>query len=258
MEWLASGNFWYVEMFLEPSFWIGTFIFCIIAYLIGSINGGQILSNIGSKNLGETGSKNFGATNAGRVYGAHMFVFVFLFDMLKSVFVAIILTAIVTKGTFSPLGDPEINDWYLFYYASIPLAIMFVIIGHSFPIYFKFKGGKGVSSGFGCLIVTNWLVAIIAISIFGITLYITRWTSWASILGVISGCLLSLTLHIPMMNSSMNIVFFYWTYNWLSMIVIIFMGTLIIYRHKSNITRMIQGKDPFIKPKGYKKEIVDG
>lgn len=59
-----------------------------LVYLIGAINGGQILSIIGSKNLGESGSKSYGATNAGRIYGTKGFICVFVFDMLKS-FVAV-------------------------------------------------------------------------------------------------------------------------------------------------------------------------
>lgn len=253
MNWIENSNssIWYMDMLKEPSFWLGTLILIVIAYLIGSINGGQILSRIGSKNLGDEGSKNYGATNAGRVYGAKGFIAVFLFDMSKAIVAAIIMFAIVSKGTFNSISDTS----YLFYYSSIPLAMVFVIIGHSWPLFFGFKGGKGVATSFGTVIVLNWLFAIIAITIFIIVVLITRWTSWGSIIGTTAGCLMIIFFHPLIMTTSFGeAVFFSWTYNWITLASTAFVGILVVLRHRSNIIRMIEGKDPFIKPKGYKKE----
>ncbi|BDU67615.1 MAG: glycerol-3-phosphate acyltransferase [Candidatus Tyloplasma litorale] len=247
MEFNQIGHYWYSGMFIEPSFWIGSLIFCFIAYIIGSINSAQILSIAGSKNIGETGSRNFGATNAGRAYGVKGFVFVFLFDMLKAVFVAIILTMIATKGTFD-LNSIDPN--YLFAYASIPGAIVFVIIGHSFPIFFGFKGGKGVATAFGSIIVLNWIFAIIAISVFLLTIKYMRWVSLGSIFGTIVGSMLVCFAH-PFLYTTCPNLFFYWTFNWISSISSLFVCLFVIVRHRSNIIRIYQGKDPLIKPKGY-------
>ncbi len=244
-------NYYDMSMFSEPSFYIGTIIFSVIAYLIGSINGGQILSLIGTKDLGEEGSKNFGATNAGRLYGAKGFAAVFIFDMLKAVFAALILELILTQGTMS-FDVWQSHPDYFFYYASIPLAMMFLVIGHSFPIYFGFKGGKGVASVFGCVIVLNWVFAIISIAIFGITIAITRWTAWGSIIGTITGVVLVIFAQAAFYDAC-GIVLFFWSYSWLNIIAATFLGLFITIRHKENLIRMFTGVDPIIKPKGWKR-----
>ncbi len=245
------NNYYDMSMFSDPRFYIGTIIFAGIAYLIGSINAGQILSIIGSKDLGTEGSRNFGATNAGRVYGAKGFAAVFIFDMLKAVFAALILSLILTQGTFS------IETWathpeYFFYYASIPLAMVFLVIGHSFPVYFGFKGGKGVASVFGCVIVLNWVFAIISIAIFGITIAVTRWTSLGSIVGTTCGVILVLTAQEAFYDAC-GVVLFFWTYSWLNIFAASFLGVFIIFRHRDNIIRMAKGIDPVFKPKGWVK-----
>lgn len=244
-------NYYDTSMFIDARFYIGTIIFSLIAYFIGSINAGQILSLMGTKDLGESGSRNFGATNAGRVYGAKGFAAVFIFDMLKSVFAAIVLTLILTKGTMS--YDVWSNDEsYFFYYASIPLAMIWVIIGHSFPIYFGFKGGKGVASVFGCIIALNWVFAIASIIIFALVILITRWTSLGSIIGTLFGVLLVLTAQCAFYNSC-GVVLFFWSYTWINIISAIFLGVFITYRHRNNLLRMIKGIDPVFKPKGWKR-----
>ncbi len=252
-------NYYDVSMFAEPSFYIGTLIFAGIAYLIGSINAGQILSIMGSKDLGQEGSRNFGATNAGRVYGAKGFAAVFIFDMLKSVAAAIILALILTQGTMSyehwadqaSAYNVENNSVYFFHYASIPLAMVWVIIGHSFPVYFGFKGGKGVASVFGCIIALNWVFAIASILVFAATIIITRWTSLGSIFGTIFGVCLVLFLQ-PIFYEYCGVVLFFWSNSWLNIFAALFLGIFITYRHRSNIIRMAKGIDPFMKPKGWK------
>lgn len=255
MENLFYNNYWTTDMLTEPRFYVGTIIFATLAYLIGSINAGQILSIAGSKDLGTEGSRNFGATNAGRVYGVKGFAAVFIFDMLKAVFAALIFTAILTQGTFSKEGwesDPE----YFFYYASIPLAMVWVVIGHSFPIYFGFKGGKGVATVFGCVIVLNWVFAIIAISIFAATILITRWTSLGSIFGTLAGVALVVFAHKAFYDAA-GVVLFFWTYSWLNILSALFLGLFITVRHRHNLLRMFKGIDPFMKPKGWKRPVTE-
>lgn len=247
MDYTFNKDYWDVSMFNHWEFYVGTIIFALIAYLIGSINGGQILSRLGSKSLGDSGSRNYGATNAGRVYGAKGFALVFIFDMFKAVFAAMVLELIMTQGTMNP---DSINPEYIFAYASIPLAMVWVIIGHSFPIYFGFTGGKGVATAFGCVIILNWIFAIIAIAVFGIVIKVTRWTSLGSVFGTLIGCILVIFAHGPFYEHASSL-FFYWSNSWLEIFSASFLGLFIVVRHRNNIIRMIQGKDPFMKPKGY-------
>lgn len=244
-------HYWDTSMFLESRFYIGTLIFGLIAYLIGSFNAGQVLSILGPKDLGQEGSRNFGATNAGRVYGAKGFAAVFLFDMMKAVATAIILSLILTKG--GELDKETLKDsQYYFAYASIPLAMTWVVIGHSFPIYFGFKGGKGVASVFGCVIALNWVFAICAIIVFAVVIAFTRWTAWGSIIGTLFGATLVIFAQEAFFEHC-GVVIFFWTNTWLNIFSSLFLAIFITYRHRSNIIRMIKGIDPFIKPKGWVK-----
>ena len=219
------SSYWNIDMFLHfPYFLLGTFIFSLIAYFIGSLNGGQILSMIGKKDLGEVGTKNFGATNAGRAYGSIGFAIVFLFDMLKAVFAGLILNSI--------LNGPSSK---VFEYASIPLAMFFVVVGHSWPIYFGFKGGKGVATSFGSIIVINWLFAIIAIGTFGVIVYFTKKVSIGSIVGSSIGAILIIFFQGIFPT---NLVFD-WTHNWTIIPISAIGWILIIIRHKDNILEIV-------------------
>ncbi len=230
-------NYWNIDMFKNiPYFLLGTFIFSIIAYFIGSLNGGQLLSLIGSKNLGDVGTKNYGATNAGRAYGKMGFALVFIFDMLKSVFVALILNSILKNSSGSKV----------FAYANIPFALLFVVIGHSWPLYFEFKGGKGVATSFGCIIVINWLFAMIAISIFGAVTYITRRVSIGSIIGtIVGGGLIMIFQGLFPID-----LVFDWSHNWTTILTTLIVCLLVIIRHRDNIVRITSGKDSLIRKKG--------
>lgn len=238
-------DFWNFEIIIEPTFWIGTIIFSFIAYIIGSINAGQILSILGSGDLSKVGSGNFGATNAGRLYGIKGFIFVFLFDMFKAIFAALILTIIITQGTFD---YENIDSNYFFAYTSIPISMVFLIIGHSYPIFFGFKGGKGVATSLGCVIIINWIFAIIALLVFGIFIGITRRTSLGSIFGTGIGCLLVVFIH-PFFYEATPNLFFVWTYNWTIIISGLFVLFFVIFKHKSNIQEIILGKESWIKNK---------
>ena len=108
-------------------------IYAIIAYLIGNIMGGKLLEQISKEEFTNKGSGNVGARNAGRVLGPRSFLFVLAVDFFKGFFVVILLKILDV--------DPKI----------IYICIVLVLLGHIKPIIFKFKGGKGVATFFGCL-----------------------------------------------------------------------------------------------------------
>ena len=108
-------------------------IYAIIAYLIGNIMGGKLLEQISKEEFTNKGSGNVGARNAGRVLGPRSFLFVLAVDFFKGFFVVILLKILD--------ADPKI----------IYICIVLVLLGHIKPIIFKFKGGKGVATFFGCL-----------------------------------------------------------------------------------------------------------
>ena len=108
-------------------------IYAIIAYLIGNILGAKLLEKINKEEFTNKGSGNAGARNAGRVLGPRAFLFVLAIDFFKGYFVVILLKIL----------DVDLKIIYI--------CIVLVLLGHVKPIIFKFKGGKGVATFFGCL-----------------------------------------------------------------------------------------------------------
>ena len=108
-------------------------IYAVIAYLLGNIMGGKLLEKIYKEEFTNKGSGNVGARNAGRVLGPRSFLFVLAVDFFKGFFVVILLKILNV--------EPKI----------IYICIVLVLLGHIKPIIFKFKGGKGVATFFGCL-----------------------------------------------------------------------------------------------------------
>ena len=108
-------------------------IYAVVAYLLGNIMGGKLLEKIYKEEFTNKGSGNVGARNAGRVLGPRSFLFVLAVDFFKGFFVVILLKILNV--------EPKI----------IYICIVLVLLGHIKPIIFKFKGGKGVATFFGCL-----------------------------------------------------------------------------------------------------------
>ena len=108
-------------------------IYAVLAYLIGNVMGGKLLEKIYKEEFTNKGSGNVGARNAGRVLGPRSFLFVLAVDFFKGFFVVILLKILNV--------EPKI----------IYMCIVLVLLGHIKPIIFKFKGGKGVATFFGCL-----------------------------------------------------------------------------------------------------------
>ena len=108
-------------------------IYAIIAYILGNVMGGKLLEKIYKEEFTNKGSGNVGARNAGRVLGPRSFLFVLAVDFFKGFFVVILLKILNV--------EPKI----------IYICIVLVLLGHIKPIIFKFKGGKGVATFFGCL-----------------------------------------------------------------------------------------------------------
>ncbi|EFV35664.1 hypothetical protein HMPREF0432_00697 [Gemella morbillorum M424] len=112
---------------------ITNIIYIIVAYFLGNIMGGKLLEKIYKEEFTNKGSGNVGARNAGRVLGFRSFIFVLVVDFFKGFLVVIMLKIL------------NANDWVIY------SAIILVILGHIKPVIFRFKGGKGVATFFGCM-----------------------------------------------------------------------------------------------------------
>ncbi len=178
----------------------------VIAYLLGSLNFGVIVSKLTlGVDLRDKGSGNAGATNAYRVMGPKKAILVLLGDILKGV-IAILI------GGYLCGDNGEL------------VALVFGVVGHVFPVFFNFKGGKGVLTAGAMLGVFDWRILLILLGSFVILVFITRYISVGS---MTAAALLPVTMLI-----------FYWG-QYQFFIVGLLLGGAVIYLHKGNIKRLI-------------------
>lgn len=140
----------------------------IFAYLIGSVNT-SIIYSIGNfnKDIRNHGSGNAGATNMLRSFGKLSAAVTFLGDMLKAV-IAIGLAWLIYRHSVNLQSIKAI----------VGLAC---VLGHSFPIFFRFKGGKGIATGSGCILMLDWRVFVVGIVLFALLVAVTRYVSVGSV-----------------------------------------------------------------------------
>lgn len=188
------------------------FIFCIIiAYFLGNISGGMIFGKLlFNKDIRDYGSKNAGTTNALRVFGIKAGALTFIVDLLKSILACFIGMKLLGLN-------------------SVLLAGIFVVIGHNWPVFLNFKGGKGIASSFGFIIFLDYKIAIVAIILFITIVVLTKYISLGSIL--------TTTLVLPI-----SYIFFKYR-NIYVLLTFFLLASLSIYRHKSNIVRLINGNE---------------
>ena len=184
-------------------------LFIVIAYLIGSISPALLVGKIFyNTDIRTMGSGNLGTTNTFRCLGKKAGVIVFVLDISKGI-IATMLPSLV-------LGRVE--------YLSIFGA--FAMIGHVYPIFANFKGGKAVATGSGVFIFLYPTLSLILVAIFFSTLFITGYVSLGSILI----CLTSI-VYLSIFESGID--------KWVMIVMCIF----VIYMHKSNIKRLINGTE---------------
>ena len=144
-------------------------IVAVIAYLIGSVNFSVILSKkMAGFDVREKGSGNAGSTNMLRSVGKKAAALTLLCDILKGV-VAILIAIIV--GAIIKKVDKELL---------LQIAGICVVIGHTFPVFFQFKGGKGVATSLGVLLMSNWQIGLICLVFALVLMALTRMVSLGS------------------------------------------------------------------------------
>ena len=199
---------------------VACIVVAIIAYLIGSINFSVILSKkMAGFDVREKGSGNAGTTNMLRSVGKKAAAITLVCDILKGV-VAILIAMLIgniVKSTNSAL--------------LVQIAGIAVIIGHTFPIFFKFKGGKGVATSLGVLIMSNWQIGLICLVFALILMVLTQMVSVGSIAAAILYPVL--TLFIP---DNYIVQGNYVIYS-------IILAVLIVYNHRENVKRLLNGTE---------------
>ncbi len=202
-------------------------VIAIVAYLIGSINPSIILSKLlGKGDIRTQGSGNAGTTNTLRVLGKGPAVLVLLIDVLKAVIAVLLGKWIITWGNTAE-AVKIYND-----YALMASGIG-VILGHNWPIYFGFKGGKGVATSLGVILVIEWRIGLICL-VFALTLMLlSRMVSLGSISAAI---LYPVLVFILPPGTAFNS-------RWLYLAFAIVLALFVLFRHRSNIKRLLSGTE---------------
>lgn len=204
-------------------------IIAIVAYLIGSINFSVILSKkMAGFDVREKGSGNAGTTNMLRSVGKKAAAITLVCDILKGV-IAILIAMLMSKIFKDSNGA-----------LLVQIAGVAVILGHTFPIFFKFKGGKGVATSLGVLIMSNWQIGLICLVFALILIILTQMVSVGSIAAAILYPVL--TLFIP---QNYIIPGNYIIYS-------VVLAVIIVFNHRENVKRLLSGTENRISFKGTK------
>ena len=200
-------------------------IVAVIAYLIGSINFSIILSKkMAGFYIREKGSGNAGTTNMLRSVGKKAAVITLICDILKGV-VSILIAVLVGKII------KNLDNALL-----VQLAGIFVIIGHTFPVFFKFKGGKGIATALGVLLMINWQIGLICLIFALVLMALTKMVSVGSIAAAILFPILVAFIDqnyiVPTSNS-----------NWSYLVFSIIVALLVIFNHRANVQRILNGTE---------------
>jgi len=209
---------------------LASILIAIAAYLLGSIPTGFLLVRLfRQQDIRKVGSGNIGATNVLRAGGKGLGAATFVLDVLKgcaAVWLASAVWTIFVVGEYTLLGV-SYNDFRA-------LAAFFCVVGHMFPVWLRFRGGKGVATGFGVFLVAAPLAALAAIGVFALILALSRYVSLSSILGAASFPVFAWVLAPKDLAPAERPLFF---------AVQICVALLIIVKHHQNIRRLFAGTE---------------
>jgi len=212
----------------------------VVAYLFGSVPFGLLIARGRGKDLRAIGSGNIGATNVARALGRKWGYICFALDVLKGL--APVIAVRAWAPAVSPAGGAEVGPAFLALWLAVGIA---AILGHVFPIYLKFKGGKGVSTSFGVAL-GIWpyftLCSAVALLVWVVVVLIWRYVSLASICAsVIFPVVLALGIaaYPPWQTERL----------WPLLIAALAIPILVILRHRENIRRLAAGTEGKIRSK---------
>ena len=191
---------------------LGMITSIVLPYLLGSVNSGIVLSRLFyHEDIRTYGSGNAGATNMLRTYGKKMGIMTFVCDFVKGM-----LGVLIGRMMFGLLGSY--------------IGGLFCVLGHIFPCYYKFRGGKGVATSAGMVLMTNWKVLLVLAVIFALIVYMTKYISFGSIMVYLLYPLMLSKLKMPTDPSIAVVVAF----------VITVLGVVM---HRKNLKRIFDGTE---------------
>lgn len=198
----------------------------IIAYLIGSINFSVLISKkMAGFDVREKGSGNAGTTNMLRSVGKKAAAITLICDILKGV-ISIVIAIIV--GNIAKNLDRELL---------LQIAGIAVVLGHTFPIFFGFKGGKGVATSLGVLLISNWQIGLICLVFAVVLMALTRMVSLGSCAAAVLFPVLTLFInqhYTVLTDCKSGRVYFVYS---------VILAIIVLYNHRSNIKRILNGTE---------------
>ena len=204
----------------------------IAAYLIGSVSSSVLISKkISGKDIRESGSGNAGATNMLRVHGKAAGAATLLCDVLKGVAAVLmgVLADWLMQKYAAPSGLPLENVLFgnLKYIAGV-----FVVVGHDFPVFFGFRGGKGIATSLGVMLALDWRIGLIVAVAAVLIMVISRYVSLGSIIGGII-----YPAAVAAFNVGRN------DFNAVYVACAAAMGIIAVAKHHANIKRLLSGTE---------------
>ncbi len=197
-----------------------------ISYFLGAIPSGYLIGKLKGVDIRKQGSGNIGATNAFRILGAKAASVVLLADAFKGFLSCLLAPIISTEWTGVPISDDTASLLMI-------IAGLGAILGHSFTFWLKFKGGKGIATSAGVFLTITPLALGICLLVFSITIFLSRYVSLSSILAAICLPFSVYLIYHNLLISSITVV----------------IALLVIYRHRSNIKRLLNGTENRLGPK---------
>lgn len=220
------------------------YILPIAAYLIGSIPFGYLIARTKGIDIRTKGSGNIGATNVGRVLGRKWGFLCFFLDFLKGFVPAAACGVMLGRGYGAGLSGDQATLLYLG-------TALCAVLGHMFPVWLKFKGGKGIATGFGALLGV-WPVftigAVIAIVTWVALVKVTRMVGISSVLaGVALAAWVVVSWLAPAaVQEVLWRMHFYRQATWIEGVFAMLLCALVVYKHRGNIARTMAGTEPKI------------
>ena len=197
-------------------------IIAVVAYLLGNISTSYIVAKrIAGVDIRTQGSGNAGSTNVLRTFGKRAGAMTFLGDVLKGV-----MAVLISEFAARLVGIDTLLAGYL--------AVICVVAGHNWPAVLGFRGGKGVATSLGAMLAVNPVITLMCLAVFILVVAITKYVSLGSVVGI--GC---------------SPIFMIMVKNKAGLIVALFLTASVIYNHRANIKRLLNGTERKI---GQKKE----
>ena len=189
----------------------------VISYFVGNFSSARMIAKFKHDDITKHGSGNPGTLNTWRAFGFWAGILTFLLDMIKG-----LIPTLVAALTFKYVNGCSTD-------IAVYVAGFSVILGHIFPVLFSFKGGKGIATSIGVFVVANWWVSLIAFAIMLVGMLFIKYASIFTIGYVVVMSIVEVCLNNPI--------------HWVNYIFICGILLLVLYAHRTNIVRIIKGKE---------------